>query len=182
MDRSVTHTRQVLYLRPYYALLLDTLAGTGNHVFDAHFQLDTASAHVDAASQAAFSDDSGDARLGLYPLEKQNLVVDVVQGQKDPLLGWYPNAHRAIPTVRFRKQQVAPAYFATFLYPFKGAPPALQAKPLSVQGDLVWAQTVATPQETLEIALSKSGAAVPIAFASSSVGGRKSGCLGGSGS
>jgi hypothetical protein len=171
VDRSVTHTRQVLYLRPYYALLFDTLAGTGNHVFDAHFQLDATSAHVDATSQAAFSDESGDApRLGLYPLERENLAVDVVQGQKDPLLGWYPSTHRAIPTIRFRKQQAAPAYFATFLYPFKGTEPALQAKPLDVQSDLAWAQTIATPRETLEIALSKSGAAIPIAFASSSVG------------
>ncbi len=171
VDRSVTHTRQVLYLRPYYALLFDTLAGTGNHVFDAHFQLDATSAHVDAASQAAFSDDSGDApRLGLYPLERDNLAVDVVQGQKDPLLGWYPSTHRAIPVIRFRKQQAAPAYFATFLYPFKGTEPPLQAKSLSVQSDLVWGQTIMTPRETLEIALSKSGAAIPIAFASSSVG------------
>jgi hypothetical protein len=178
VDRSVTHTRQVLYLRPYYALLFDTLAGTGKHVFDAHFQLDATSAHVDAPSQAAFSDDPGGARLGLYPLERENLAVDVVQGQKDPLLGWYPSAHRAIPTVRFRKQQDAPAFFATFLYPFKEAAPTLEAKPLNVQGDLVWAQTVTTPRETLEIALSKSGAATPIAFTSSSVGAVKANASG----
>ncbi|MCE0499388.1 MAG: heparinase II/III family protein, partial [Methylacidiphilales bacterium] len=54
VDKSVSHTRRVLFLRPYYALVLDTLDGTGDHTFDAHFHMDAPAAHLDLATQAAF--------------------------------------------------------------------------------------------------------------------------------
>ena len=158
VDKSVTHTRRVLFLRPYYALVLDTLDGAGMHTFDAHFHLDSPSAHVDPAAQAAFSENQ-DVQLALYPLDRDHLAVDIIKGQKEPLLGWWPSQHRPIPTVRFRKQQVAPALFATFLYPYKGADPAFEARPLKIEGTGVWSQALTTAAEKAEIAIVKSGAA-----------------------
>jgi hypothetical protein len=158
VDHSVTHTRRVLYLRPYYALLVDTLDGSGHHTFDSHFQLDAPAAHIDDATQAAFSDNNEDVQLALYPLEKDNLEVAIVQGQKHPLLGWWAAEHRAIPTVRFRKVQDAPAIFATFLYPYRGtSSPSFNGVPLAVAGDGVWGRTLTTPQEKAEVALVTDG-------------------------
>jgi hypothetical protein len=164
VDHSITHTRRVLFLKPYYALVLDTLDGTGTHVFDAHFHLDSPAAHLDSTSQAAFSDNEDGAQLALYPLDHDNLKTDVVQGQKDPLLGWYPAKHQPIPTIRFRKEQAAPATFATFLYPYRDKVPAFGAKPLAVEGDDGWGQSFSLPSETVEVAMIKDGTAKAISL------------------
>ena len=169
-DKSVSHTRRVIFLRPYYALVLDTLDGTGTHTFDAHFHLDSPAARIDPATHAAFSQNTDGAQLALYPLETDNLAVDIVQGQKQPLLGWMPGEHRAIPTIRFRKQQAAPAIFATFLYPYRNDAPAFSATPLPIQGDGLWARSLKTSQENTELILAKNGAPAPIAFTSSLLG------------
>jgi hypothetical protein len=170
LDRSVTHTRRVLFLRPYYALLLDTLDGSGNHTFDAHFHLDAPSARLDQSTQAAFSQNDGDVQLALYPLERSHLNVDIVKGQQDPLLGWMPDQHRPIPTVRFRKQQDAPAMFATFLYPYKGEAPAFHSKSLNVNGAGAWGQALNTPREKAEIVLVKDGTSQDFSFRSDLAG------------
>jgi|GEM_PF-1323835 len=170
-DHSVTHTRRVLYLRPFCVLILDTLDGTGSHTFDAHFQLDALSAHLDQNTQAAFSDNQGPVQLALYPIQKEHLAVDIVQGQKDPFLGWYAAAHKAIPTVRFRKVQEAPAIFATLLYPYKGStPPAFTSTPLVTSGKDIWAWSLTTPEEKAEVVIVKDGTSRAISIQSALLG------------
>lgn len=158
-DKSVSHTRRVLFLKPYYALVLDTLDGTGTHTFDAHFQMDASSARLDPASHAAFSQNASGAQLALYPLETGSMSADIVQGQKSPLLGWMPVEHRPIPMIRFRKQQEAPAVFATFLYPYLEKAPDFEAAPLAAQGDGIWTRSLKTSRERIDIAVVKSGTA-----------------------
>jgi hypothetical protein len=179
-DKSVSHTRRVLYLRPYCALVLDTLDGTGHHTFEAHWNMDAAGAHVDPATQAIISDNpnattGADAHIALIPLEMENLKTDVVQGQQSPIiLGWKPNDNHPspIPTGRFIKEQDAPAVFATILYPFRHAEvPAVTGTALGA-GDGVWGQTVTTGEEKAEIAIVKDGSVKPIAFASALLGGQ----------
>ena len=169
-DKSVSHTRRILFLRPYYALVLDTLDGTGEHTFDAHFHLDSPAARLDPQTQAAFTQNPEGAQLALYPLEPDNLAADIVQGQKEPLLGWMPLEHRPIPTIRFRKHQDAPASFATFLYPFQDNAPVFAATPLPVQGEDLWSRCLKTSQESIEIILAKNGKPAPFSFKSSLLG------------
>jgi hypothetical protein len=169
-DKSISHTRRVLFLRPYYALVLDTLDGTGTHTFDALFQMDAPAARLDPATHAAFSQNLSGAQLALYPLEPENLVADIVQGQMKPMLGWMPEGHRAIPTIRFRKKQAAPAVFATFLYPYQNAAPTFTTTPLAVQGDGVWARSLKTARESADVALTTGGAATSMAFTSTIAG------------
>ena len=154
VDRSVVHTRHVLYLRPAYVVVLDSLDGSGTHTFDAHFHLEAPAAAVIGPDQAVFSQHGTGMELGLYPLEHEHLVVDVVQGQKDPLLGWLPAEHRPIPTVRFRKVQAAPATFATLLYPFDGNAPVVHANAIPCKTRGVWSERLTTPLEIAEITLS----------------------------
>ena len=169
-DTSVSHTRRVLFLRPYYALVLDTLDGSGTHTFDAHFQMDAPAARLDPATQAAFSQNSSGAQLALYPLETDNLATDIVQGQESPLLGWMPAEHRPIPTIRFQKQQAAPAIFATFLYPYQGSAPTFTSTSLTAQGDGLWTRSLQTSREKADIALAKNGVATSMSFTSPLVG------------
>jgi hypothetical protein len=169
LDKSVSHTRRVLFLKPYYAIILDTLDGTGNHTFDLLFHLSAPAGRLDPASQAVFSQRDGSAQLALFPMEKDHLAVDIVQGQKEPLLGWDTDQHRPIPTVRFRKQQDAPAIFATVLYPYQNAAPEFQSKSISAN-DGAWAQSITTPRENAEVVIIKDGSAQPIAFQSALTG------------
>jgi len=170
LDLSVSHTRRVLYLRPYYALVLDTLDGTGEHTFDAHFHMDAPSARLDTATQAAFSQRDDDVQIGLFPLDREHLATDIVQGQKEPLLGWMPGAHRPIPTVRFRKQQSAPALFGTFVYPYRGQAPDVASKALPTEGDHLWAAALTTPLEKAEVVMSKNGQAKTFSTTSALLG------------
>jgi hypothetical protein len=160
-DRSVTHARRVLFLKPYYALVLDSLDGTGQHTFDSHFHLDAPAARLDPATHAAFTQRPDNVQLALYPLAQDHLAVDVVQGQKDPLLGWYsnrnPSLNRPIPTVRFRKVQQAPALFATFLYPYRGAAPSFSAGPDVAPENGIWTRTLTTGAEEAAVAVTLDG-------------------------
>jgi len=160
IDHSVSHTRRVLTLKPYYVLLIDTLEGKGQHQFDAHFHMDAPSAKLDPATQVITSQSPKDqAQLAIYPLDRTGLSAEIIQGQKEPLLGWFPMEHRAIPTVRFRKTQEAPAQFATFLYPFKGEAPHLEGKPLALDSQLFWSSALKTDREECEVVVAKADAA-----------------------
>jgi hypothetical protein len=171
LDKSITHTRRVLYLRPYYALVLDTLDGSGKHTYDSLFQIDAPAAEVDSFSHAVISKRTDQVQVALYPMDREHLTVDVVQGQKDPLLGWYPIQNRSTPTARFHKEQEAPAIFATFLYPYQGSTvPAFQARALPVRGDNLWSQAIQTPNENAGIVLVKDGRTEPFSISSNLVG------------
>jgi hypothetical protein len=161
-DDSVTHTRRVLFLKPYYALVIDTLNGTGSHQYDAHFHLDAPAAKLDPKTQVVTTQNPKDtAQLALFPLEREGLDAQVIQGQKEPLLGWYPSEHRAIPTVRFRKTQKAPAVFATFLYPYKGEEPHLTATPLALEESAFWARALKTDRGECEVVVGRTDEARP---------------------
>jgi hypothetical protein len=171
LDKSIAHTRRVLFLRPYYALVVDTLDGTGNHSYDNLFQIDAPGAIVDPLSHAIVSQRTDGVQIALYPLEQDHLTVDVAQGQKDPLLGWYPIQHRSVPTARFHKQQDAPAIFATFLYPYQGdSAPPFHANALTAQGDNLWSQALGTPNENAAVALVKDGRTETFSLSSSLTG------------
>jgi len=158
-DRSVSHTRWVILLRPAYALVLDSLQGAGLHTADALFHLASPAAAVDAATQAVFSRNPDGVQIGLYPLARGDLAADVVQGQREPLLGWLPQEHRPVPTARFRKVREMPATFATLLYPFRGREPAVGVEPLAGEQGPLWGARLRTPLETAEILLSPDGTA-----------------------
>ncbi len=157
VDKSVRHTRHVLFIKPQYVLVLDFLDGRGTHVFDALFHMNAPAAILDDKSQSVTSQNSDGMQLTLYPFETDTLKTDIIQGQKEPLLGWDPGGtdkgHRPIPTVRFRKQQSAPARFATFLAPHKSAMLAIQASPVKLNSSQLLGYNVSLPDENIIIRL-----------------------------
>jgi hypothetical protein len=168
-DKSVSHTRRVLYLKPAYALILDTVDGTGEHVFDAHFHLNVNPARLDPQTLAAYAGGNGSPLLALFPLDRDNLEADIVRGQKSPMLGWAAGSHQPMPTLRYRKKQAAPAVFSTFLYPTAGPVPTLSSQLLSA-GAGIWGRRLETGLEEIEIALAEGGAARSLAFSSELAG------------
>lgn len=169
-DTSVAHTRSVIYLKPYYTLVFDELTGIGHHRYDAHFHIDAPSATMEKENQSVFSQRADSVQVALYPLDFTNLKTEIVQGQKDPLLGWMPVEQRPIPTVRYRKEQETPAYFATFLYPYNKEKPSFDARNIEVKDENIWAQYVKTSEEEAEIFLSKGRVERQLSFTSNLAG------------
>jgi hypothetical protein len=160
-DHSVSHTRRVLYLRPYYALLLDTVDGTGLHEIDSHFNIGAPSVRIDKKHQAAFSENQDGAQIALYPLERDNLNVRVIQGEHGA-----PDIKWDVPTVEFSKKQEAPAIFATLLYPYRGVEPEFSFASLDTEQTALWEKSIHTGLEDAEVALAKDGQVTPISLQS----------------
>jgi hypothetical protein len=100
-DKSVTHTRSVFFLKPYYFLVVDQMRGAGSHLYESLFQLDAPAAEIAPATKTVYSREANDPQLALIPLDREGLSARIVQGQQNPLRGWIPEGHRAIPMVRY---------------------------------------------------------------------------------
>jgi hypothetical protein len=161
-DKSVSHTRRVLYLKPGAALVVDTLDGTGNHVFDAHFHLSADHAQLDPVTQAVLATTKDGPTLGIYPLDRDNLQAEIIIGQNSPLLGW-SSTHQPMPTLRYRKQQGAPATFSTLLVPSPGPAPTVTYEGFSA-GQGLWARRIKLNTDPIEVIMARSGAALPFSI------------------
>ena len=153
-DSSIVHTRNVLFLKPYYFLVTDFLVGNGEHTYDAYYHLDAPAATNNEKLNEVNSLNEGDAQLALWAIDKSHLHTKVAIGQTNPILGWIPSEHKKIPTIVYTKKQSAPATFATLLYPYQGHLPTVNTKLLN-KGTDNWACSIETDYEKFEVALAK---------------------------
>ena len=100
------------------------------------------------------SQNEGDAQLALWAIDKANLQTNVVIGQTNPILGWVPGKKQKIPTIVYTKKQLAPATFATLLYPYQGRLPIVNTILLN-KGTDNWACSGETDYEKFEVAIAK---------------------------
>ncbi|MDH7570685.1 MAG: alginate lyase family protein, partial [Armatimonadota bacterium] len=119
---KVTHFRQVVFLKPDYWLLIDTLVpeDAATHQYEAIFHLDAPDAAIDPATRSVTAEADGHA-LRILPLDPGRVQVEVVKGQKDPVQGWLPtgrhNELRPIPTALYRWSAAGPSSVAYALLP-----------------------------------------------------------------
>ena len=87
--RSVTHTRAVLFVKPGFWVVLDTLnASDGKpHTYDALFHFD---ARVKADGLRVVTQNAGDANLTVAARPDEGLSLRIVEGQEEPVQGWLP--------------------------------------------------------------------------------------------
>lgn len=128
---AVTHIRRILFLKPEYFIVQDTLipGDEREHLYESLFHLDADEAAVDGDSLAVRTVRE-DANLIIVPL-KDGLEVRVIKGQEEPVQGWAANPWRPIPTAIFSKRGRGAVRFAYVLYPFRGEEaPELRVEPL----------------------------------------------------
>ncbi len=103
IEDSVTHTRRIIFLKPDYWVIVDTMSATDGetHVYEALFHLDAEDAVVDAASRAVITS-SDEANVVIHPLADAGLDVALIKGQEDPVQGWGNNPWRPVPTAIYR--------------------------------------------------------------------------------
>lgn len=98
---AVTHTRAVLFVKPQYWIVFDTLTPTDGqeHKYEAMFHLNAREA---TATGTRVSTTDPDANVHLLPAGVPDLTVAVVKGtQEEPVQGWTNGPWRAIPTALY---------------------------------------------------------------------------------
>jgi len=145
-DRSVSHERTVIFVRPDYFVVLDRLLGTGAHTYSNMFHLDSDEASVDGDTLVVRTQEEGRANLALVPADRDGLTVRIVKGQEEPVQGWIPREnHRAVPTPIYEKTGPCPQTFTTLLVPYPaGRPLPASAELLDVGAPQQEAVAVAT--------------------------------------
>lgn len=100
---TVTHTRRVIFLKPDYWVIVDTMAAADGaaHVYEALFHLDAEEAFVDAASKSVTTK-TDCANVVLHPLADAGLELTIIKGREDPVQGWGNNPWRPVPTAIYR--------------------------------------------------------------------------------
>jgi hypothetical protein len=87
-DTSVTHTRDIVFVPPRLAVVVDFLEGSGEHEVQQYFHLDAPGAELDEETLAVRTAGK-DARLSLVPLVRDGLRASIHKGQETPaVLGW----------------------------------------------------------------------------------------------
>jgi hypothetical protein len=92
VGQNVTHTRRVLFVKPDYWVVLDTLSAKDGktHRYDALFHFD-APVQSDGLRVRTGNKDAANLTVIARPDAKLNLKI--VEGQENPVQGWLPNAN-----------------------------------------------------------------------------------------
>jgi hypothetical protein len=154
-DTSISHTRSVIFLKPYYYVVVDFLEGKGLHRYDSHLNLDAPDAKINEMTKEVRTLRTDSVQLGLYPMDTENLDVKIVKGQVDPLLGWIPNEKRPIPTVVYSRKEEAPTVFSTLIYPYFISVPEVIFSKILPGNKSIWGKKITTPYETIALVLKK---------------------------
>lgn len=93
--RNVIHTRRVLFVKPEYWVVCDTLEPNDDaeHLYESTFHLDASEAVIDSATQTVTTRGAG-PRLAIIPLGADAMTARIVSGQTEPFVqGWLPKLH-----------------------------------------------------------------------------------------
>jgi hypothetical protein len=144
-DRTVTHDRAVLLVKPDYFVVCDRLlpADEAEHTYDLLWHFGAGESAVQGRSITFRGDGAGlllDTTLGVgsaTPSQQAalpTLAPDLVQGREDPPQGWisyWYGQKQPAPTAIYHTRSTGALTFFTLLYPFPGdaAPTARLAEP-----------------------------------------------------
>ncbi|MHB8902892.1 MAG: alginate lyase family protein, partial [Thermoguttaceae bacterium] len=159
---SVTHRREVLFVKPAYWLVVDTFDGKGPHRYESLFHFDADEAQLDADGRTVRTIDPT-ANCLIAAAEQAGLSLKIVKGQTEPSVqGFVAGQHwrpswktpdaqrpehdkREIPTAVFTLEAEGPTQMAYVVMPYpEDAKPAVQVKSAKVNGG-VTAFSVALP-------------------------------------
>jgi hypothetical protein len=110
-DRSVTHTRSILFIKPELWIVTDFLDASDDreHTYESMFHLDTLKADVVGNRKSVETQNRDNGNLGIYGALPANAEISVVAGQEEPIVqGWIPRGKpyecQPLPTAVFKAQ------------------------------------------------------------------------------
>jgi hypothetical protein len=128
IDRSVHHSRRILFIKPDYWILWDVLAGTGKHRFDQLFHFALMNVEIDDSSKIVRTENQNGANLFIYPLLPGQVSLKKVDGQINPIQGWISTAYgqkEPAPAIIYSQVAQTPAVFLCALIPVANSLPQL---------------------------------------------------------
>ncbi len=144
-DRTVTHTRRILFIKPHYWIVTDEMKARDDkqHKYESLFHLDTPSAEVHHPSGAVVTKNKKSSNIAILPLPTGDLDVKVVAGQEEPVLRGWIIAHgterkvRPIPVAVFKKKGSGTTHFLYVFYPIQAEEklPVKSVEPLTVESE-----------------------------------------------
>ena len=134
-ERLATQRREIVFVKPDYWLVIDTLIPNDVkvHEYTAYFHLRPADARVIEGTKTIVTDNGDKANLAILPIRvsaslrdaiaPDALEAQVIKGQKEPfLLGWTLKSGlecEAIPVATYRWQATGPSQIAYVFFPLK---------------------------------------------------------------
>jgi len=126
---QVTHTRAVVFVKPDYWVVVDTLHPSPRRAaalqpddkeysYESLFHLNADTADVDPNTRAVVTRDAQEANLVVWPVAATRLDVAVVKGiTEEPVQGWAHGPWRSVPTAVITGKGAGTFRMATVLYP-----------------------------------------------------------------
>ena len=132
LNEPVTHRRRILFVKPYYWIIVDDMIGKGEHDFDLYYHFpEKTTVKTDSGNFETIVGYGDDVFLSITPCGTEDYRMNVIQGSEKPIQGWvsYDYAVKLpAPVLRYSKRASAPVRFTTILNPFKGIKPELDAR------------------------------------------------------
>lgn len=119
VHEGFTHTRRVLFLKPDYWVVVDTLSASDGkeHTYESLFHLDADEAVSDDSLSVTTTDPNA-ANLTIVPMANEGLGVEIVKGKEDdPVQGWANDPWRPVPTAVYSQKGSGTTWLAHALYP-----------------------------------------------------------------
>lgn len=123
-DRTVTHTRSILFVKPDFWIVADFLNPSNNlpHTYEAMFHLDSKETKVVGNGRGIETRNDVGGDFGIYTLANEEIEIKVVSGQMEPdVQGWIPRGGpyecQPIPTAIFSTEGSGTIVMAYVLCP-----------------------------------------------------------------
>lgn len=131
-DLRVTHTRAVVFVKPDYWVIVDTLEpqDSSAHTYESLFHLNAEQAVVDDQTKTVTTTDPKQANLVLWPLATAAVVPprSSKAGKKNRCKAGPTSRGAPVPTAVFRCKAAGKVHWVTVLYPLPpGAKSPIQA-------------------------------------------------------
>jgi len=163
---QVVHRREIVFVKPLYWLVVDTLTGEGEHLYESLFHFDADEAAIDPGGLTVRTIDPTPNCL-IAAARQPGLTLRIVKGQTKPTIQgfvaaqrWRPSwkapkaappehGKREVPTAVFALKAKAPARLVTVIYPYgQGETPHVTVEDLT-RGDAVRAR-IRLPDGTVD--------------------------------
>ena len=123
---GIVHQRQVIFVKPDFWILRDTVSGSGAHQAEQVWHFYEGWVSLDAGGRS-FRTDFPDANLFVCSVGENGVESRLFEGSRDPLRGWhcpYYGRMRPAPELSYSQHGSERIVFHTLLFPIEGRPEA----------------------------------------------------------
>ena len=117
----VTHSRYVLFKKKEYWIVLDKIAGEGDHSFENLFHLTPIDVKIDDEENSIHTLYDDNKNIKLVSNSTVKMKLDIIEGEENPEQGWISLKHDgriASPTVVYKGHGKLPILVATVIQPY----------------------------------------------------------------